>query len=101
MPPADNRRQPAPGGGQDAALDKLAAEFRVRGYEARLTAADGGPPSLVVSNPQAAMLAETVMADATSFWWPWADRIAGVADVATAADVIARVLAAVPADGPP
>jgi hypothetical protein len=46
------------------------------------------------------VLAETVMADATSFWWPWADRIGAVADVAGAADVIARVLAAAPGDGP-
>ncbi len=101
MRPADNRPQPAPGSGQDAALDKLAAELCARGYEARLTAADGRPPSLAVTNPHAAMLAETVLADATSFWWPWADRIAAVADVTTAADVIARVLAAVPGDGPP
>jgi hypothetical protein len=93
MHPADN--QP-----QSAALEKLAAELRVRGYEARLIAPGGGPPSLAVTNPHAAVLAETVMADATSFWWPWADRIAGVADVGAAADVIARVLAAVPGDGP-
>jgi hypothetical protein len=100
MHPADIRPHPAPGSGQDAALDKLAAELRVRGYQAHLIAPDGRPPSLAVTNPQATVLAETVMADATSFWWPWADRIAGVADVAGAADVIARVLAAVPVDGP-
>ena len=100
MHPADIRPHPAPGSGQDAALDKLAAELRVRGYQAHLIAPAGRPPSLAVSNPQATVLAETVMADATSFWWPWADRIAGVADVAGAADVIARVLAAVPVDGP-
>jgi len=94
MRPADN--QP-----QSAALEKLAAELRVRGYEAQLIAPDGQAPSLAVTNPHAAMLAETVLADATSFWWPWADRIAAVADVTTAADVIARVLAAVPGDGPP
>jgi len=42
------------------------------------------------------VLAEAVIADAVSFWWPRADRIAGVADVAAAAGV----LAAVPGDGP-
>jgi hypothetical protein len=89
-----------PGSDQPAALEKLAAELRARGYEAQLIAPDGRPPSLAVNNPEAAVLAETVMADATSFWWPWADRIAGVADVAGAADVIARVLAAVPGGGP-
>jgi len=46
------------------------------------------------------VLAEAVIADAASFWWPWADRIAGVADVPAAAGVIARVLAAVPGGGP-
>jgi GNAT superfamily N-acetyltransferase len=93
MHPADNRPQ-------SAALEKLAAELRVRGYEAQLIAPDGQPPSLVVTNPHAAMLNEMVMADATSFLWPWADPIAAVSDVTAAADVIARVLAAVPGDGP-
>ncbi len=37
------------------------------------------------------------MADAEWFWWPWADRIAPAADVAAAADAIARVLALAPA----
>jgi hypothetical protein len=100
MYPADIRPHTAPGSGQDAALDKLAAELRVRGYHAHLIVPAGRPPSLAVTNPRATMLAETVMADTTSFWWPWADRIAAVADVAGAADVIARVLAAVPGDGP-
>jgi hypothetical protein len=100
MHPGDNRPQPAPGSGQDAALDKLAAELHVRGYQTHLIVPAGRPPSLAVTNPQATMLAETVMADTTSFWWPWADRIAAVTNVAGAADVIARVLAAVPGDGP-
>jgi hypothetical protein len=100
MHPADIRPHPAPGSGQDAALDKLAAELRVRGYQAHLIVPAGRPPSLAVTNPHATVLAETVMADATSFWWPWADRIGAVADVAGAADVVARVLAAVPGDAP-
>jgi hypothetical protein len=101
MHSADNRPQPtpAPGSGQNAALGKLATELHARGYQAHLIAPAGRPPSLAVTNPQATVLAETVMADATSFWWPWADRIAGVADVAGAADVIARVLAAGPGGG--
>jgi hypothetical protein len=49
------------------------------------------------------MLAETVMAYAGWFWWPWpwpwADAIAPAADAATAADVIAGVLALAPAGG--
>ncbi len=84
-------------GNDTAALEKLAAELSARGYETRLTVPDGRPPGLSVINPAAPMLAETVMAYAEWFWWPWADRIAPAADVATAADAIARVLALAPA----
>jgi GNAT superfamily N-acetyltransferase len=97
---AGNGPGPSPATGQDAALEELAAALQALGYEARLTAPQGGLPSLAVTSPHSAVLTERVMADATSFWWPWADRIAGVADVAGAADVIARVLAAVPGGGP-
>ncbi len=83
-------------GNDTTALEKLAAELTARGYEARLIAPDGRPPWLTVINPAAAMLAETIMADAQWFWWPWADRIAPTADVATAADAIAQVLAPAP-----
>ena len=84
-------------GNDTAALEKLAAELTARGYETRLIAPDGRPPWLAVINPAATMLAETVMADAEWFWWPWADRIAPTADVAAAAGAIARVLALAPA----
>jgi hypothetical protein len=80
-------------------LEELAAELAARGFQTRLTAPEGRVPSFAVTNREAVMLTETVLADATSFWWPWADRIAGVADVAAAADVIARVLAAGPGGG--
>ncbi|MDX6390111.1 MAG: hypothetical protein QOJ73_1174 [Streptosporangiaceae bacterium] len=83
-------------GDDTAALEKLAAELNARGYEARLTVPDGQLPWLAVINPAATMLAETVMAHAEWFWWPWADRIAPAADAATAADAIARVLALAP-----
>jgi hypothetical protein len=82
-----------------AALEKLAAELNSRGYDTRLTVHDGQLPWLAVINPAATMLGETVMAYAEWFWWPWADRIAPAADVATAADVIVRVLALAPAGG--
>jgi hypothetical protein len=84
-------------GNDTAALEMLAAELNARGYEARLTVPDGRPPWLAIINPAATLLAETVMADAEWFWWPWADRIAPAADVATAADAIARVLTLAPA----
>jgi hypothetical protein len=86
-------------GNDTAALEKLAAELNARGYEARLTVPDGRPPWLAVINPAAPMLAETVMAYVEWFWWPWEDRIAPAADVAAAADAIARVLALAPAGG--
>jgi GNAT superfamily N-acetyltransferase len=98
--PAGNRPGPSPGTGQDAAaLEELAAELKALGYEARLTTPQDGLPSLAVTSPHAAVPAERVMADATSFWWPWAERIADVSDVSTAADVIGRTLAAEPGDG--
>ena len=84
----------------DTSLEKLAAELAARGFQTRLTAPQGRLPSLAVTNREAAMLTETVLADATSFWWPWADRIAAVTDVRAAADMIARVLATVSGDSP-
>jgi hypothetical protein len=81
-----------------AALEKLAAELGARGFETRLLAPEGWRPSLAVRNPRAPMLSETILAQAEWFWWPWADRIAEIADVAAAADKIGRVLAVVPRD---
>jgi hypothetical protein len=57
------------------ALDTLAAELRRRGHEAQLIAPEGREPWLAVRNPQVPMLAETVLAHADWFWWPWRDRI--------------------------
>jgi hypothetical protein len=79
-----------------AALGLLAGELAARGYQARLISPAGRPPQLAVRNPAAPMLAETVFARDGSLWWPWADRITAVTDTGGAADVIARVLAAVP-----
>ncbi len=76
------------------ALDKLAAELGSRGLEARLITPAGKEPWLAVRNPQAPMLAETVMAVKDWYWWPWADRIAPVDDVAEAATRVASVLRA-------
>jgi GNAT superfamily N-acetyltransferase len=96
---ASNGPGPSPGTGPDAALEELAAGLQALGYEARLTAPQGGLPSLAVTSPHAAVPAERVMADANSFWWPWAERIADVSDAGAAADAIARMLAAAPGDG--
>ena len=74
------------------ALEKLAAELGSRGFTARLATPPGMPPRLVVSNPAAPMLSETVMTEAGCFWWPWAERIAEEGGISTAADTVARVL---------
>jgi hypothetical protein len=81
------------------ALDTLAAELRRRGYDAQLVAPEGREPWLAVRNPQVPMLAETVLAHANWFWWPWRDRIGPAADVPAAADRVLRVLAATSGDG--
>jgi hypothetical protein len=78
-----------------SALGQLADALTERGYQAQLITSDGQRPSLAIRNPAAPILAENVLADTESFWWPWADRIAPVTDVAAAADRVARVLAAV------
>jgi hypothetical protein len=83
--------------GNDTALEKLTPELTARGSVARLTIPGGLPSWLAVIGPAATMLAETVMADAECFWWPWADRIEPAADGPAAAGAIAPVLALAPA----
>jgi hypothetical protein len=80
-------------GSEVTSLEKLAAELGARGFETRLLAAEGRVPSLSVTNPQAAMLSEDVVAGDGWLWWSWAERITPVADVGGAADAITRVLA--------
>jgi hypothetical protein len=77
-----------------APLEKLAAELGARGYDVTLIVAAGRRAALAVRNPAAPMLTEDILADAEWFWWPWADRIAAVTEVAAAAEQVARVLAA-------
>jgi hypothetical protein len=76
------------------ALEKLAAELGARGLECKLVVTGRRAPHLVVRNPKARMLNESVLARGAWFWWPWADRIALTADLNGAADKITRVLAA-------
>ena len=73
------------------ALEKLAAELAARGFETRTLTSDDWRTSVVVRNPQAPLLAETVLAGSSWYWWPWADWIAPVADASAAADVVVRV----------
>jgi hypothetical protein len=77
---------------EQADLDKLAAELNARGLQSALHTPAGRLPYLQVTNPAATVLSEKVLAQADSFWWPWAERIAGCDDVAEAATILARVL---------
>jgi hypothetical protein len=78
-----------------AELEKLAAALRARGFQAGLRTPEGRLPYLNVRNPRASVLAEKVYAQAGTFWWSWAEKIAGCDEVTTAAGILARVLRAV------
>ncbi len=80
------------------ALESLAAELATRGYEAHIQTPPGKVPALLVTNPAATALSETVMAGAEHYWYSWAEQIAPLTDAAAAADRIARVLAPAPGD---
>jgi hypothetical protein len=80
-------------------LEGLAEVLATRGLRARLTTPAGRVPSLHVVNPAAAAMAEDIYAGPCQdgvwwFWWSWAERIAVSEDMATAATLISRVLAA-------
>jgi hypothetical protein len=84
---------PAPDAAEQ--LGALAENLTGRGFAAYVTHA-GRYACLSVANLAVPRLAETVYAapadGAWWFWWSWADRIARVSDVETAAFKIAYVL---------
>jgi hypothetical protein len=84
----------AGGAGQaaQAALRGLAGEMAKRGFQADLKVPHETLPYLIVRNPSAAVLTETLYAEDGAYWWSWWDRIAGWEDPATAAGIVARVL---------
>lgn len=75
-----------------ADLENLAAELATRGYHTDLCTPAGALPYLHVVNPQASALTENVFAHAGSFYYSWAEPIAGCGQPATAATILARVL---------
>src|ERR1019366_8994955 len=80
-------------------LEGLAAALAAREFRTRRRSPGGRVPSLQVVNPAAAALAENVYAGPARdggwwFWWSWAERIAAADDLAGAALLISRVLAA-------
>jgi hypothetical protein len=86
-------------------LRQLAAELQRRRFAARLRVVRGRPPNLIVINPAAPVLTESVLVgpDAEGRWgfyFPWPQHIAPAADIAGAADRIEQVLAEVGRSAP-
>jgi hypothetical protein len=77
---------------EQADLTTLAAALAARGYQATLHTAPDRLPFLHVCNPRASVLSERVYAQADSFWFSWAERIAGCDEADAAAGILARVL---------
>ena len=80
-----------------ADLEKLASELDGKAYSVTLVTATGRRPCLSITNRKAVQLTEFIYAAPaddgdTWFWWGWAQRIAPVIDLATAAAAVDRVL---------
>ena len=73
-------------------LERLGAELTARGYTTAVQVSAGQLPHLAVTNPRASVLTEKVYVQGGSYFWSWAERIAGRDDVTGAADLLARVL---------
>jgi hypothetical protein len=92
QPPVDHRADEHDD--ERADLERLAVALRARGFQADLCAPDGRLPCLDVRNPRATVLAEKVYAQAGTFWWSWAEKLADSDEISTAAGILARVLRA-------
>jgi hypothetical protein len=79
-------------GPERAELELLAAELGRHGLRGELCTPPGKLPYLHVRNPEASVLSERVYAQADSFWFSWAERIAGCDDTGAAAATLSRVL---------
>lgn len=84
--------------GEDAArqLEALAKDLEAQGFAAQV-ASTGGYTGVRVTHRAVSQLSETIYAapagDGTWwFWWSWADQIAPISDIQTAAFKIAYVL---------
>jgi hypothetical protein len=88
-----------------AALEELAAELTARGLHSELCipAQSGKLPYLNFTNSRVSVLTEKVFAQAGTYWFSGAEKIAGYGELTKAADTIARVLSATgnTASGPP
>lgn len=77
-----------------ADLERLAAGLNGNDYLATVTVVPGRRPCLRITNRHARALTENIYSDGEWFWWGWAERLAPITDVTTAASVVAKVLAA-------
>lgn len=77
---------------EQADLKNLAATLTTHGLHADLHTPADRLPYLLVRNPQATALTERVYAQADSYWYGWAERIAGCDEADAAAAALARVL---------
>jgi hypothetical protein len=73
-------------------LGNLAAEVTALGFQTTLKHPADDLPCLLVRNPRASVLTETVHACDGQFWWSWREPIAPCDQAATAAALLARVL---------
>jgi hypothetical protein len=90
MATCEEDTQPAVQPGGIADLEKLAAEIDGQTYVVALVTTQGRP-HLHITNRQATQLTERIYSDGKAYWWGWAERIADVADLATAAAAVSRV----------
>ncbi|WP_026412033.1 hypothetical protein [Actinomadura oligospora] len=78
-------------------LEELGDELLGRGLRVRLIVPRGQAPCLHVTNPDAPVLTENILAeqDADGWWyrWSWGERLAPAGSVVAAADLVQRVLA--------
>lgn len=73
-------------------LDQLSDLLRAKGFKTDLITPPNKRPYLHVCNPHAGALAENIVVAAGWYWYSWAERIAPMNEVASAAERINTVL---------
>jgi hypothetical protein len=73
-------------------LQNLATELAAHGLQTTLNRPVGNAPCLVVRNPHASVLTETVHACQGSYWWSWKEPIASCDQPVQAAILLVKVL---------
>jgi hypothetical protein len=89
-------RRIAAAGDATAALENLAVAMDSSALATNLMTGHGRVPHLRVANRASSHLSERIYARNGWYWWSWAERIGPVADSATVATTIAKVLRVTP-----